>query len=519
MNDTELTEALDEVGFYRRLNFKANPFQYTNADEEDELEEYFVPPPYFQSVWGDPKQASSCVVFAPRGGGKSAQRKMIESRSRGTKVLTLQYSRFEFAQGQSLDDIDLNYHIRNIARICILGFLMQIHQEGLGAISFSSTEREHIKALSKFYLYDMNSEEIVNAVNSVTGLLGRTKEYVENNLYAINALIDGLLSKAGLPAVGSGAGGHPGQIERPSKQHLEIIISLIKSLGFDSVYILIDKIDETSLTGNDANASFRLIGPLLRDLELLQIRDLAFKFFLWNEIYPFYKQHGRPDRIPLHHLKWRADELKTMLRLRLQVYSTNGPRDISALLKPGMEAGSKNAVDSLLLTFSHGSPRDMIRICAQMVVEQLRLNPHMGYIGVSAVTEGFNRFCVDRAKEVVPESTLRDLQKLHRLDFTVASVASVAKIKANGARAKIKTWLNTGVVKYINDIRLNEGKKPVHHYAVLDSRVAKSIFPELSFVEFLQTKVRVCSKCRADMFRDWDVSSNHICQACKALFG
>lgn len=64
--------------FLAKLGFIENPFQSTNADEEEHLQTYFVPPPYFHSVWGDPDIPSSQVIFAPRGGGKSAQRRMIE---------------------------------------------------------------------------------------------------------------------------------------------------------------------------------------------------------------------------------------------------------------------------------------------------------------------------------------------------------------------------------------------------------------------------------------------------------
>lgn len=519
MNEiVEKNEVPDETTFYQQLGFKVNPFQYTNADQEEGLKEYFLPPPYFQSVWGDPTRASSCVVFAPRGGGKSAQRKMIEARSLTSKALALQYTRFEFESAQSLSQVDLNYHIRNIVRICLMGLLMQIYEKGLGDLNFTSTEREHIKALARFYLYDMNSEQVVNAVNAIMGPFGRVKEYISSNLYAINGLIDGLLSKAGLSAISGGMGGGVGKIEKPSKHHLEVVVSLINSLGFDSVYILVDKVDETNLTGNDAKASFDLLESLLRDLEILQIKNLAFKFFLWNEIYPFYKKYARADRILQYHLTWKSDELKKMLQLRLQAYSSNRVRDFSQLLASDMSGGAKEAVESLLLTFSHGSPRDLIRICGQMVTEQLRLDPHSNRISLNAITEGFNRFCKDRAKEVVSDNILRDLQKLHKLDFTVTSVVNVAKIQANGARAKIKTWLYTGVVKYINDIRESGAKKPVHHYTIVDSRIAKSIFSELDFLGFLRNKVRTCPRCKVEMFRDWDISTKHICHECKSQF-
>jgi hypothetical protein len=56
--------------FLSRLGFTENPFQFTNADEEEHLQSYFVPPRYFLSVRDDPKFLRSQVVFAPRGAAK-----------------------------------------------------------------------------------------------------------------------------------------------------------------------------------------------------------------------------------------------------------------------------------------------------------------------------------------------------------------------------------------------------------------------------------------------------------------
>jgi len=84
---------MHETQFYNRLGFDSNPFQYTNAEKEDRLEEYFISPPYFESVWGNPQNPKSAIVFAPRGGGKTAQRKMVELQSRKSgRVLCVTYS-------------------------------------------------------------------------------------------------------------------------------------------------------------------------------------------------------------------------------------------------------------------------------------------------------------------------------------------------------------------------------------------------------------------------------------------
>ena len=59
-----------------------DPFKSVNATEERLfLPEYFVAPPFFESVWGNPKATRSCVVFAPTGAGKTAQVIMIQDRA------------------------------------------------------------------------------------------------------------------------------------------------------------------------------------------------------------------------------------------------------------------------------------------------------------------------------------------------------------------------------------------------------------------------------------------------------
>jgi hypothetical protein len=69
--------------FLSAFGFSENPFASTNADKEPHLSRYFVPPPYFTSVKGDPKDPKSNMVLAPRGGGKTAQKVMIEEFAEG----------------------------------------------------------------------------------------------------------------------------------------------------------------------------------------------------------------------------------------------------------------------------------------------------------------------------------------------------------------------------------------------------------------------------------------------------
>lgn len=78
---TEMLRIMPASQFLAQFGFAEEPFQSTNAGDEPLLEHYFVPPPYFASVLGDTSRPQSNVVLAPRGGGKTAQRVMIEKHS------------------------------------------------------------------------------------------------------------------------------------------------------------------------------------------------------------------------------------------------------------------------------------------------------------------------------------------------------------------------------------------------------------------------------------------------------
>jgi len=77
------------MAFFNNLGFNAHPFIKTNAEEESNLHDYFVPPPFFDAVIGDHLHPSLCIVLAPRGSGKTAQRIMVERWAMANQVLAI----------------------------------------------------------------------------------------------------------------------------------------------------------------------------------------------------------------------------------------------------------------------------------------------------------------------------------------------------------------------------------------------------------------------------------------------
>ena len=107
-----------------------NPFILTNADEEQNLSSYFVPPPFFDAVLGSASEPKSCTVFAPRGGGKTAQKVMIEgvgeAGAASDTFLCLTYDRFILTDGFKTRNATLDWHLLNLVRILCSAILVKI---------------------------------------------------------------------------------------------------------------------------------------------------------------------------------------------------------------------------------------------------------------------------------------------------------------------------------------------------------------------------------------------------------
>ncbi len=497
--------------FLTRLGFTENPFQFTNADEEEHLQSYFVPPPYFNSVWGDPESPKSQVVFAPRGGGKTAQRRMIEYQAAQSDVFIITYDRFERLGGVRLEDLRIEYHLRNIIEIALLGFLLEYHQRGMLAPSFTKIEREQIDRLCYHYLSRISRFEALEALNSLKTLSAKAKQFLRDWSGPLNSLFSAALASKGIPhaKMDFAQGSNQEALNGPLKAHLELIRDIICSMGFKSLYVLLDKVDETGETGNNAEASFNLVKPLLRDLELMQMKRMAFKFFLWDMLLPRYQTYARPDRLEQFELSWNEADLNKMLSRRLAAFSDNKVHELSELTN----ADLAKPLHFLVVLFAAGSPRDMIRICQEILAEQLQINQDSMLIELDAIVQGISKFCTRRAQEILPAQIYRELVKVGRLDFTATYVAhEIFKFDVNSARNKIRQWTEAAAVEKVGE--LDSGGHPIYQYAVTDIRLAKAIVSQLSLSEFMKHKLRACDKCRAILIRDWDPGSAQTCHKC-----
>lgn len=500
--------------FLAQFGFTQDPFGSTNAEQEFHLDEYFVPPPYFTDVLGDPAVPSSRVVFAPRGGGKTAQRRMIEIRSeQGGDFLCITYDEFDQPAGLTLNQATWAYHLNQICRRVLVGILARLDDDP------SLVERltDHQKALLKYqvnrFLGNISRAEFETAVRSLKSLGERTREFITKWSGPLQALINAVLAHFGLDKLDL-----PSDLPEEAKQdeslryHFRHLLEIAQAVGFSSTYLLIDKVDELPLT-IDASKTFQFIRELLLDLPTLEAPGVAFKFFLWDQVRETYLDSGaRPDRVRENQLNWSVEELSLMLSKRLEAYSGRAVSSFNSMLcgDVGVDA------HALVAYLASGSPRDMIRICGRIVAEQTRTSTDPPCIIEEALWAGVRSFCEERAPEVLRRADyLDDLKRIATPTFTIPHLANnIFRITHEGARRKIQLWLDTGIVDRVGDIP-SPGQRATYLFGVVDARVLIAMMPTTDVPLVLGNYVLVCPHCGKLVITDRDPIT---CPACSSNF-
>lgn len=501
------------MALYEQLGFESHPFLKTNAAEEEALQSYFVPPPYFDAIIGDSKSPNSSVVLAPRGAGKTAQRRMVEVASSKSGYLAVTYDRFEFGAGQKVSDISLQYHLRNVITRILISFLSYLSEWPSVVKNLSKDEKKQLAIFINTYLGGLTGDGIQELLNELKSLPDKFKEFWRKNVGFMESVINFLLKaydleKIDLPDVKQ----EEKRLGETYKFQLESLLTLVKKIGFKSIYILVDRPDETEKTGNDPKSTYQLIQPLMRDLELLGLSGYGFKFFLWDQIEPYFRTDARPDRVPQYKLKWNRKGLKEVLSKRLLSFSNGKISTFDSMLDEPCD------IDDHLCLMANGSPRSLIRLCERILAIQGDRDSCARKITMAAIDHATVAHSEQICLENYGENTLKELQRVGRELFTTNFVANdILKVSANGARNKITGWANLGVVAQVGTVIVPPATRPTHLYGVIDPCAVRLIHREVPFEEFLRDRWLPCGHCITDNLINIDLypeGEDPICRQC-----
>ncbi|UXN33610.1 P-loop ATPase, Sll1717 family [Glutamicibacter sp. M10] len=410
--------------YLQRIGFAGDPLAHTNAEQEERLGEYFVQPPYFQTVLGNPETPKSNVIFAPRGGGKTAQRLMIEQEAitPDSNYLCLTYSVFNSAVKHGGD---LASHHVELCRILTLAILSYLEDDSMEAIFLEDHERQIVKIAAQQFIGTLQIGEYQEAVGAVKTLGDKAGDFWRKYGGPVAAGLALLMKKAGLEDVNISI-----TLEQQAQEHggssyyfLTQLINIAKKFKWSAVYFLIDKVDETAKTTNNAEAAGELILELLTDLNTLEIPGAAFKFFFWDQMEQYLRANGlRGDRIEVVNLGWTQDELSEMLSRRLAAFSDNRITSFNQLVEENVPVDAHK----VLVYLSHGSPRDMIRMARAIVKEHTRMPNETNKISSNTLAKGITEF----SKESTLEKFGRfhsDFSRIKESSFTLTDLARVLK--------------------------------------------------------------------------------------------
>lgn len=485
--------------FLKVLNFTEHPFTKVAGEKEELLQLYFVEPRYFSEVLGDARNPKSYVVFGPRGGGKSAIRSMIErycndTKSKddiGGKVLSITYDDFSALNLRRMNTINLSDHINEILKRGVAQLAIELVKEGIIGDKLKEEFRGLLRWYIDEYMSDLTKLELDSILKALKGRDDNIKELISNALDLYNTFISALKLEHIQPAQ---------PIDTPKKSRdvissihvMDIFIRLSVAVGFDAVYVLVDKIDETDVTGADIQKAAKLVSPMLTNIKLLELENCAFKFFLWENIRTQFGDELRSDRIPMKTIEWTDRELSTMLSRRVAAYSLN-----RTTLNDIFEERLHPIISSILTTFAYKSPRDINRLM-ESIFSEATPDATIDDIKIKqkSVFGGIERFSMERASELYTSNIVNRVVRLKKDTFTISDIATTFKItgarsndgetvdkskNTNKARSIVESWKKTGMIEQTDSITPPGKRRPVNQYEIVDPRVKFLINPSSLF--------------------------------------
>ncbi|WP_152622468.1 P-loop ATPase, Sll1717 family [Archangium violaceum] len=530
-----LPEYLEFLGFPKGNN----PFASINArDERDVLEGYFVPPPYYATVWGNPSKPASCIILGPTGGGKTALAITIDERARSLQsledgrlpVLPIFYDDFS-GLGIKQNQHDIETHFRALNFLLVVHILKTLSSESMPHLRLSSSERRILQHCYAHYVGGRAPSEVFEAIQKIRTPWEQTRDVGKRVVEALPLikLIAGVLELANEKLETASAIAktiieiktHTQDLAANPEVDFHRLMQLASSF-YEAVYILVDRVDETTWTQRDPKATYDLIHPLVSNLALLDYPDrtFGFKFFLWDRINQYYSEKARPDRIFTNTLEWSHQQLIEMVQKRIQAFSQGKLTRLGDLFSEELPLPDGMSVEEIVAVFAGATPRSMLTLCKHILEQQVLLssqgNLPLSKLSGEALIRGIRIYAREVSERLVDsETALREMTSIKRVTFSSKSLHSdvFRSQQAQSVITKVGNWKKYGVSVVIGNLISGRRGFPTEVHAFSNSCVA-FLAANLPLNDFIEKKVRRCPECHVVLLRDFDAGGEFQCQAC-----
>ncbi len=252
---------------------------------------------------------------------------------------------------------------------------------------------------------------------------------------------------------------------------LKDLCDLIKTSGYNNIYIFIDKIDEDARFDNDAEKISEFIKPIASNNKILTSEFFNLALFAWSTPFEFIKSSVRTQKITLRKLEWPIDYLKEVLKKRIISHSsTNQYIDIFENLT---EKNKDN-----IFKLSNGNPRDLWHLLSIAFEEQFSIDAK-SLLTDDAVEKAIVKFITDfnyyeyypkkskaRKNSMDVNAYIKHLQKLKSIEFTKSHLNKnaqtgssttnyVTAMERMGLIKKTHKKSNGAVIYTVNDAKVS----------------------------------------------------------------
>jgi hypothetical protein len=241
---------------------------------------------------------------------------------------------------------------------------------------------------------------------------------------------------------------------------LNFLVETTNSLGYESIVILFDKIDEFQEINSDVEKVTDFAVEILSDTDLLYSDRLSIVFSLWSEVKRTLNKRGiRFDKFKEIDIRWRTEELESLINYRLKYFSIDKTKVVTLdSLIP--DANSKRTV----LDLADHSPRSLIRLLGEIYNEDYKENNLLSFTP-TAISKGLVTFCTKfdyesqqpsktgRRSDLI--SWMNRALRIRKSIFCIEDLNQVYSQKTNISTKYIEDMMKLGIIKESYDRTLD----------------------------------------------------------------
>lgn len=486
--------------FEQNFEFDSSPFEQYVAENEPDILDYAVVPPYFEAAKKRALTPSTHLLFGARGGGKSAtrlatERELWKLHAEGNRVpLAVPYVDFSrILERRSIDQVSSDDLLKELSFRVIETLLLWISDQTEAKEIVELLEPDELNLMvvlvQGFYLQVPEPNRRISQQQAMT-ILGqnwqnRTLNWMQRKWSAITEIVSevasALLQKhADTESIKSQVAdmfNESGAVISGTAL-LTKLVEVARIFGFTGVSVFVDKVDEHPLTQNSPEASARLIFPLLAHVQLMEVEGLGWQFFLWDRVKALLADGElavRLDKLAHSEVSWTADFLRKMIDARISFFSS---KRLSNFLELGNDEEETYQKIGELVELAVKSPRETIRLLDTVVREfdsKYALEQERRYLNAEDLENGMDKYVSDVIWSVYDKEVLSQILRLNKSTFINKEVQAAFKISAPSATNRIVKWQDAGAITQSGkrEAEGGTGGKPSNEYSIADPRIMR----------------------------------------------